>query len=116
MRTVRAFLVVQAAIFGSAALLHTGAIIDGYADPAARTAETIIAVILVVGLLLSWSPTPWGRRAAISAQALSLLGTMIGLYFVLFLGPRLPLDVGYHVLMLIVLAAGLLVSARRSHG
>jgi hypothetical protein len=119
MGTIRIFMLVQAAIFGSAALIHSGRLLEGYQDQAAGTAESIIGLVLLIGLLLSWVPAPWGRRAAIAAQVFALLGTLLGAFIIAIgVGPRTPLDIAYHGLMLAVLIAGLVVSgrSRRSGG
>ena len=44
----------QAAAFSVAALIHSGRLIDGYRHQEARTAESVIAVVLLVGLALTW--------------------------------------------------------------
>ena len=54
--TVRGFLLVQTAIFLVLAMIHFGLLIGGYGHPAAGTTESVIAAVLVLGLLLT------GRR------------------------------------------------------
>src|SRR5947209_14431252 len=66
--TARGFLLVQIAMFLVLATIHFGLLIDGYRHAAAGTTELVIAVLLVFGLLLTWTPPPWSRRAATAAQ------------------------------------------------
>jgi hypothetical protein len=41
-------------MFSVAALIHFGFLIDGYQHHKAGTAESVIALVLFVGLALSW--------------------------------------------------------------
>ena len=64
----------------------------------AGTAETVIAVVLVAGLALTWIASPRPRRAAIGAQAFAILGALVGLFTIAVgVGPRTILDVAYHL-------------------
>jgi hypothetical protein len=111
---IRLFLLVQAASFATAALIHFGYLLEGYRDQGAAVPESIIAVVLLGGLVLSWTPPPWPRRAAIAAQAFALLGTLIGTTLVaLGVGPRTVLDIAFHIGFLVELIAGLAVALRR---
>ena len=67
MAATRFLILLAAVIFAMAALLHFGLLLDGYAHERARIAETVIAIVLLIGLCLSWSRPPWNRRAAITA-------------------------------------------------
>ena len=111
MRTIRALLLFEAATFVAAALIHTGKLLDGYRHHEARIAETVIAIVLLAGLALTWSPSPWARRAAVVAQAFAILGVLVGLLTIAVgVGPRTVLDLAYHVAILAVLIAGLAVA------
>ncbi|TMQ29149.1 MAG: hypothetical protein E6K70_26135 [Planctomycetota bacterium] len=88
--------------------IHFGLLIDGYRHAAAGTTESGIAVVLVFGLLLTWTPPPWSRRAAIAAQSFGTLGVLVGLFtFALGIGPRTMLDLSLNGILLLTLLAGL---------
>lgn len=112
MMAIRGLLLAQIAIFGSAALIHFGVLFDGYLDQAAGTAETVIAIVLLAGLLLTWSRSPWGRRGPIGAHAFALIGTLVGLSLTVLIGPRTALDIGYHLAMVAALMVGRVASVR----
>jgi hypothetical protein len=112
-QTIRLFLLFEAATFVAAALVHSGALIDGYEHRQARTAESVIAVVLLVGLALTWIRRAWTRTVGLAAQAFALLGTLTGVFFIAVgLGPRTAPDVAYHLAIVAVLAWGLVVAKR----
>jgi len=112
LRIVRIFLLAQAAIFVVAVSIHFGWQFTGYQHRAAGTAESIIACVLITGLLLTWSR--WARVAAIAAQSFGVLGVLVGLFTIAVgVGPRTALDLAIHALMLVVLIAGLVVTVKR---
>ena len=112
-RTIRVFLLVEAATFVLAAMIHFGALLEGYRHQQAGTAEAVIAVVLLAGLALTWSRSPWARRAAIGAQAFAILGVLVGLFTIAIgIGPRTALDIAYHVGILAVLIVGLAIAVR----
>jgi hypothetical protein len=112
--TIRLFLLVQAASFVTAALIHFGFLLEGYRAQGAAVPESIIALVLIGGLVLTWTPQPWPRRAAIAAQTFALLGTLVGTTLVIVgVGPRTVLDVAFHVGFLVELIAGLALALRR---
>jgi hypothetical protein len=112
-RTLRALLLFEAATFVAAALIHFGALVEGYGHREAGTAEAVIAVVLLAGLALTWTRPPGPRRAAISAQALAILGVLVGLFTIAIgVGPRTAPDIAYHVAILAVLVIGLLTAVR----
>ena len=87
-RTVRGFLLLQIAMFLVLVTIHFGLLIGGYRHPAAATTESVIAVVLVFGLVMTWTPPPWGQRAATAAQSFGALGVLVGLFtFALGLDP-----------------------------
>jgi hypothetical protein len=111
--TIRLFLLAQASIFLVATLVHTGVLLGGFAELAASIAESSIAVILVVGYVLTWIWPARARAIGLTAQALALLGTLIGVFtIVVGVGPRRPIDIAFHVIMLGVLAWGLVSTMR----
>jgi heme A synthase len=110
---LRLLLGFEAATFLAAAAVHFGLLLDGYGHRRAGTAETVIAVVLLAGLALSFATPPGVRNAAIGAQAFAALGVLVGLFTIAVgVGPRTVPDVAYHLAILAVLAGGL-AAARR---
>jgi hypothetical protein len=113
---VRTFLVVEAAVFGSAALVHAGLLVHGYEHRPAGTAESLIALVLLAGLIGSLVAPRSSRVLAQAAQGLALAGTLVGLAtIVIGIGPRTLLDVTLHVAMVGLLVTGLVMIGRRAN-
>ncbi len=111
--TIRLVLLFEAATFVVAAAIHFGALLEGYDHRKAGTAETVIAVVLLGGLALTWSGAARARTAPVGAQVFAILGVFVGLFTIAVgVGPRTALDIGYHFAILAVLAAGLAITAR----
>jgi hypothetical protein len=112
-RTVRGFLLLQIAMFLVLMTIHFDLLIGGHGHPAAATTESVIALVLLLGLLLTWTPPPWRQRAATAAQSFGALGVLVGLFtFALGIGPRTILDLSLNVVLLLTLIAGLAVTKR----
>jgi hypothetical protein len=110
---LRLLLGFEAAAFLAAAAVHFGLLLDGYGHRRAGTAETVIAVVLLAGLALSFATPPGARAAAIGAQAFAALGVLVGLFTIAVgVGPRTVPDVAYHLAILAVLAGGLAAAVR----
>jgi hypothetical protein len=110
---IRLFLLFEGACFVLAALVHFGVLIHGYQHPYAPYAESLIAVVLLVGLALTWVWPEQTRSIGIVVQAFALLGTLVGLYTIAIgVGPRTVLDLAFHFGIVIVLVWGLFVAAR----
>src|SRR5919201_1632940 len=62
-QTMRLFLLVEAASFVAAALVHFGVLADDYRQRAAGTAESVIGAVLLAGLVLTLL-RPAGTRSA----------------------------------------------------
>jgi hypothetical protein len=108
---IRLFLIVEAISFGLAALIHSGLFLDGYDHDEARIAESIIAIVLLFGLIVGLVRPDLVRAAGIGAQAFALLGTCVGLFTIAVgVGPRSVLDVVYHLTIIAVLIWGLRVA------
>jgi hypothetical protein len=108
---IRLFLLAEAAAFIIAASIHFGVSMGGYAHQKAGIAESVIALVLLVGLAWTWIRPRSVRAAGLAAQAFALLGTMVGIFtIVIGVGPRIISDIVYHIVILIVLATGLLVA------
>ncbi|MQA85636.1 MAG: hypothetical protein GEV03_13660 [Streptosporangiales bacterium] len=117
MRRIRVFLLVEAAAFAAAALVHFGVLADGYQHREASIAESVIAAVLLVGLALSWPLRSWVREVGVAAQGFALFGTLVGIFTIAVgVGPRTVPDVVYHVGIVAVLAAGLAVALRAPAG
>ena len=112
-RSIRAFLLVEAAGFGVAASIHGGVLMSGFEHRQATIAESIIATVLVVGIVASLARPALTRWLGITAQSFALLGTLVGIFTIIIgIGPRTVPDVLYHVGIVIVLVCGLVVAAR----
>jgi hypothetical protein len=112
---IRLLLTVQIAVFAFAALAHFGVIGDRN-DPSAGTAESIIALVLLGGLVLGVLEVYPARVAALAAQGFALLGTLVGFTLVMTVGPRTAFDVSMHVLMLVLLIGGLVLTRGAGSG
>jgi hypothetical protein len=116
-RRLRLLLLAEAAVFAVAASVHFGAFLDGYDHRKAGIAETVITVVLLLGLLATWSGTAESASAAIAAQVFAILGVCVGLFTIAVgVGPRTVLDVVYHVTLLAGLILGLRSSSRWPRG
>ena len=113
MWSLRALLIGEAAAFAAAALVHTEIVLPGNPDPAAATAESIIAGVLVLAVALSVARPGWTRSAALAAQSFALLGDLVGLTIFLVVEPERIADIVFHVLIAAILIGGLAYAARR---
>ena len=112
-RTIRTYMLVEAASFGVGALVHSGAFIAGYEHEKARIAETVIAMVLVCGLALTWIRPDQTRSVGLAAQGFAIVATLIGVFTIAVgVGPRTLPDIAYHLGILCVLALGLRHAAR----
>ncbi|HEU4641608.1 MAG TPA: hypothetical protein VFS44_04070 [Gemmatimonadaceae bacterium] len=112
-RTIRLFLLIEGATYAVASLVHRGALVAGYAHRQAAVAESVIAVVLLAGLVLGWLVPAWTRLAGLAAQTFALLATLLGLFMIAIgIGPRTVPDVIYHIAIVAVLAWGLVVAGR----
>lgn len=112
-QTIRLFLLVEAASFLAASLVHSGVPISGYEHPQARVAEGVIAAVLFAGLMLSMVRQEWTRPVGMAAQGFALLGTLVGLFTIAIgVGPRTVPDLVYHAAIVAVLVWGLIVTTR----
>jgi hypothetical protein len=105
-------LVAEAIAYATASLIHAEVLLPGNPDPAASTAEGIIAVVLVAGAAVSWLRPAWTRLTALLVQGFALAGTSIGLYLFVTLTPEKVADIVFHVVIMLVLAGGLVLAAR----
>ncbi|MGH8872393.1 MAG: hypothetical protein ACRDWS_10490 [Acidimicrobiia bacterium] len=112
-RRIRSFLGLQVLIFLLAALTHFEVLFDGYPDREAGIAESVIGGVLLAGLALTWIRPGWAARTTgILVQGFALLGTFVGVTLLFVVGPRTTLDLVIHLVMVLVLIIGLVVTMR----
>src|SRR5216683_2811003 len=81
---------------------------EGNTDTAAGTAETVIGLVLLAGLITTIVREPLTRNAGLVAQLFALLGTLVGVFTIIVgVGPRTVIDVVIHTVMLALLGSGL---------
>ena len=113
MKNVLTFLIVEAAAFATAALVHAGILVGGYQHRAAMIAESVIAGVLTLGLVVSAVRPSSSRTAGLAVQAFALLGTCVGIFtMVIGVGPQSSFDIALHAGFVTLLIAGLTVVAR----
>ncbi len=113
MRQIRLLLLGEAVSYLIASLFHVGVVIAGYRHREAFIAESIIAAVLFLGLVVGWMRPSWTRIAALWAQSFALLLTFVGLFVIIMgVGPRTVPDVVYHVAIVAVLIHGLVLASR----
>ena len=111
--TLRRFMLIEAGTFIVAAAIHAGLFLPGYEHRQARIAESVIALVLLVGATLTWLRSASARIAGLAAQGFALLGTLVGIFTIAIgIGPRSALDIAYHVAIVGVLVWGLAVAWR----
>jgi len=116
--TVRLLLLLQAAAFIAAALMHFGVLVGGYTHVKAGIAESVIGTVLLAGLVFTTLWPASAYAAAIAAQSFALLGTALGLFMIAIgIGPRTTLDLVFHVGVVIALVSSLVatIKAAREH-
>src|SRR5437879_4788361 len=68
MRAIRILLLIQGAAFAAAALTHFGVLTSGYEHDKAGTAESVIGIVLLAGLILTAIFPSSTRAIGIAAQ------------------------------------------------
>jgi hypothetical protein len=113
MKTIRLFLLFECMAFIAAASIHFGVLMNGYEHRQAGTAESVIAIVLLLGLILTLIRPRSTRPIGLLVQAFALFGTLVGIFTIAIgIGPRTIGDISYHVAIVIVLVLGLITSAR----
>jgi hypothetical protein len=112
MPAVRTIMALAAVSLLVAASLHAGIVIQGPFDQAAMY-ETSIAVILGIGLALTFIGPTVARLAGVVTLAIALAGACVGLFLsIRGVGPNTVLDIVYHVGLIGLLVAGLIAAWR----
>ena len=110
---VRIILLSQAMLFALAATLHSGVIVSGYEHGRAEIAETVIALALIAGAVVTLLRPHLARISGYAAQGFALLGTFVGLFTIAVgIGPQTGLDLSIHALMIASLVGGLVLTWR----
>jgi hypothetical protein len=101
-----AFLAAEIVIFTLASLLHHGLLLPGFEHAGDAVAESVIAVVLAMGLIVCIIQPAVARTAARTTQIFALVLSLSGI------GAGTALDYGIHAAMLITLLGGLAVTRR----
>jgi hypothetical protein len=110
---IRLLLLTEIIVFLAAALMHFGILVKGYEHDKARIAETIIAIILFIGLLIGYIFPARMNKSAIIVQWIALAGTIIGMFTIIIgVGPRSNPDYVFHTIMIFLLIYGLVITKR----
>lgn len=110
-RNLIPLMIIQITLFVIAAIVHRGAISSSYIHPQAQVAETVIAAILALGLCLTFYFRKGNFSYARIAQGFALIGTIVAVIMMLIgVGPRSAFDYGLHIIMIISLVGGLLIT------
>ena len=110
---MRGFLAGETALFGTAALIHAGVLLHGHEHASARTAETVIALVLLAGLVWSVIAPAAIRAIGLGAQGFALVGTLVGIVTIAIgVGPRSVLDLTLHATMVTLLVTGLAIARK----
>ncbi|MGO8951631.1 MAG: ATP-binding protein [Ktedonobacterales bacterium] len=103
----RAVVVCQALVFFVASAIHTGA----FGVPsltAAMIVEGLCGIACVFSAYAIWTMRPWAEETALIVQILILLAVLLGITAVLSdESIRTPINVGLHVVMLVLILTGL---------
>jgi hypothetical protein len=111
--SVQLFLLIEAAAFGAAALVHAGVLAAGYQHREAMIAESVIAGALALALVVSVAIPRRSRTIGLAAQGFALFGTLVGVFtMVIGIGPQSAFDVALHTGFVVLLITGLIVVAR----
>src|ERR671935_974071 len=109
----RLLLILQIVLFAGAALMHAGVLTQGHEHSAARNAESVIALVLLVGLVSTTLVPESSRGIALGVQGFALLGTIVGLFTIAIgIGPRTTIDLILHGVMIALVVTGLIVVGR----
>lgn len=107
LRTLRILLLVDILSLVVVAAIHAGIVFGGPFERAAMY-EAGVAVILAIGLALTYAGPTIARWGAVVAQLLALFGVGTGVFMALNgMAPNTVFDYAYHVFAIVLLVAGL---------
>jgi hypothetical protein len=113
MSRLKLIVALEVLLFGAASLVHAGILATGYEHRQAATAEGVIALVLLAGLILSAIPSLPARGLLLGVQIFALLGTLVGAFtMAIGVGPQTTGDIVFHALLLILLITGLGLAVR----
>ena len=73
----------------------------------------MIGIVLLLGLAFTWMRPAAARKTGLAAQGFALFGTLIGIFTIIVgVGPRTIPDIVYHIVIVTVLIAGLVITTR----
>ena len=111
-RTLRVLLLIDIASLIVVAAIHAGILFGGPFDRASMY-EAAVAVVLAIGLVLTWAGPTVARWGAFVAQLLALFGVGTGIYMASRgMAPNTFWDLAYHAFAVVFLLAGMLVALR----
>jgi len=97
----------------AAAFTHFGILVNGYEHQKAGSAESVIALVLLIGLILTLIRPQSTRGIGLTVQGFALFGTLVGIFtIVIGIGPRTIPDITYHLVIVAVLVWGLVKTSR----
>ncbi len=112
-KTIRGFVLFECVAFMAAALTHFGVLLRGYEHQKAGSAESVIALVLLIGLILTLIRPQSTKGIGLTVQGFALFGTLIGIFtIVIGIGPRTTPDIAYHIVIVGVLVWGLVKTSR----
>lgn len=107
------FFVAGTALFVAVSLVHAGVLVSGFEHTRAMVAEGVIGAVLGIGLLACLIWPGHAAVVALSAQAFALLGTLVGAFTIaVWGGPQTRGDIVFHVVLLVVLSAGMFAACK----
>ena len=107
---MKILLTLESVLFIIAALVHSGKLISGYKHHKARIAESVIAIVLLSGVVIGFIYPASSQAIGLTVQAFALSGTLVGLFTILIgVGPRSIPDYVFHILIIILLGIGLII-------
>ena len=112
-RTIQLFLLAETILFLNAAAAHFTILGGGNPDRAAGTAESVIGLVLLAGLITTIVRERLTRSAGLAVQVFALLGTLVGVFTIIVgVGPQTITDIIIHAVMLTLLVSGLVFTRR----
>ena len=107
-RSLQALLGFEVVLYLVPSLIHRELLIEGHQHAQAAIAETVISIVLLVGLIGTLIRPQQLRAIGLTVQAFALLGTLVGAAMIAIgVGPQSAMDLAIHALMLATLLFGI---------